>query len=649
MSDPTFECPSCNARYKRGSLQAGQRVKCVKCETVITIPEEIEELEEIEEIEEMEEIEEVADQAEEEVVEKPAPRARSKASAQSGRTSRSSRSARSEKGASGRPERSGSSRASSKRGSSRRGRPEPTESKSKAPIFLGIGGVVVVAAVLFFVLGGKGDDKKGQGESKAGQNGKQAQTPTEKSPKEKLDEALANADKASDSKVKIAQFETAITLLDDYNIDDAGVTEQELYERILEADTNHAKARKKLGYYRFEKPGYAKSKGKWYTKDELGQATKDFNEWKKAEGAKVVAEAEKARWTKDAWTRKVAKVRDYFEKDIKPVPDFKLKYFFDQPGVPRPYLLMIEDRESPGAKASAEQYGPALQTLRKTFERGYKDNKVLADWDENKRVVPILMFGNRKSYYKYRDNGHTDLPKSDSIGAFYVHKAPDEMAELYRGTLYVWQMPSDKQFISTLFHEATHQLMHNACKEATMGDTPWIEEGMAEFWSGYEGNIHSGFQFCKMQKGRWRNCQDLAQAYYDKLNGHGNGPVMTPRELIHYDRNAFNRDRSGAAGGAGTMRMGLTYALGWGLIHFFYNYKNPAGEHPYRSAMTEMLRDELRYDYTPKKAEEYLGIKDEKDWDALEKTFFLYIKRTLRSSKFKGYVPGEEKGSVKRD
>ncbi|MHC5066934.1 MAG: hypothetical protein ACYTG5_23525, partial [Planctomycetota bacterium] len=378
---------------------------------------------------------------------------------------------------------------------SRRGQVNDGESKSKAPLLLGIGGIVVIAAALFFVFGGNTGDNGGQGNQGKGNQGEQAQKPKEKTPKEQLDEAMAKAEKATDSAEEVTQYEAAIALLDSYNIEDAGVTETELYEKIIEADTDNAKARKKLGFYRFDKEGFAKSKGQWYTKDGLIEITKEYNTWREQEKAKVAANAEKERWTKDAWTKKAAKVRDYFEKDIKPVPDFKLKYFFDMPEVPRPYLLMVEDCENPNPDASASIYGPALKTLRTTFERGYKANGVLADWDETKRVVPILMFGSRKSYYKYRDNGHTELPKSDSIGAFYVHKPPDEMSDLYRGTLYVWQMPSDKQFLSTLFHEATHQLMHNACKEAKMGETPWMQEGMAEFWSGYEGNIHSGFLF----------------------------------------------------------------------------------------------------------------------------------------------------------
>ncbi|MHC5066933.1 MAG: hypothetical protein ACYTG5_23520, partial [Planctomycetota bacterium] len=119
----------------------------------------------------------------------------------------------------------------------------------------------------------------------------------------------------------------------------------------------------------------------------------------------------------------------------------------------------------------------------------------------------------------------------------------------------------------------------------------------------------------------------------------GKGPFMTPKQMVHYGRDEFNRDRSGGGGRPGQVRMGLTYALGWGLIHFFYNYKDPSGTHPYREAMTKMVKDELRYDYTAKKAEEYLGIKSDEDWVAMEKTFFHYIKRTLRSSKFKGYIP----------
>jgi len=656
MSDSTFECPSCNARYKRGNLQAGQRVKCVKCEAVITIPEEIEELTEIEEIEEIEEVTEDLVEEQEEVVEGKAPRASSRAGARGSRASGGKRAASGEKrepASGGRATRAGASRsgsrASSRAGSrsstsrgSRRGRPEESEAKSKMPWLLGIGGIVVVAAIVFFVMSGKGNGKTGQGEGAQNGGQKQAQKPKVKSPKEQLDEVLAKADQATDSKEKVAQYEAALKLLDDYNIDGAGITEKDLYERIVEADTNNAKARRKLGFYRFEKKGYAKSKGKWYTKEQLGEVTKDYEVWKQTQETLAASKKEQDRWTKDAWTKKVAKVRDYFEKDIKPVPDFKLKYFFDMPEVPRPYLLMIEDIDSPDPENSAKQYGPALETLRETFARAYQSKGILADWDETERVVPILMFGSRKSYYKYRDNGHTDLPKSDYIGAFYVHKAPEEMSSLYRGTLYVWQMPNDKEFFSTLFHEATHQLMHNACKDEKMGDTPWVEEGMAEFWSGYVGNIHGTMKFGRMHKGRWRNCQSIADAWYAKQRGQGRGPLMTPKQMVHYGPHEFNLDRSGANGNAGQIRNSLVYAIGWGLIHFCYNYKDKSGKAPYRDAMEKIIKDELRYDFTPKKAEEYLGIKNDEDWKSFNKKFFFYIKRTLRTMPGKEYIPGQK-------
>ncbi|MEZ5990479.1 MAG: DUF1570 domain-containing protein [Planctomycetota bacterium] len=503
---------------------------------------------------------------------------------------------------------------------------------------------MAVVAIVFATMG-KGDGGSGDNGNGTAQNtGRQDPPPVkEKTPREKFDEAMAEADETADKATKVARLEEAVYLLDRHGFADTGHTTEELYQKLVEVEPDHADARNKLGYFRYTGP-YEKYSGKWLTKDELAKANQEYREFAAAEEARKTAEAEKARWDKDAWTKKCARVRDHFVKDVSPVPDFELVFFFDMPEVPRPYLLMIEKTENPSPEASAKDYGPGLATLRATFARAYNDG-TLADWDETTRVVPILMFASRQSYYKYRDNGHEDLPKSDFIGAFYKHVAPEGMEELFRGCLYVWQGENAKEFTSTLFHEATHQLMHNGCQDAKMADSPWLEEGMAEYWSGYDGNKYAGFKFGRLQDGRWRNCQQIAENYYQRKNG-AETFVMTPKDLLEYSNQMFNADRSGLNGGIGSTRVSLTYALGWGFIHFCYNFeqRDKPGTYPYRDVFEKMLKDELRYQLTPAKAVEYMGIKDEAGWDQLSDDFFFYIKRTLRGMKGKEYHPGGKEG-----
>lgn len=467
-------------------------------------------------------------------------------------------------------------------------------------------------------------------------------------PGKQLDQTLAKARRAKDNEERVRLLEAALVILEEQYIPEPRITTRDIHRRILDAAPDHAIARKKLGYHRYEKKGWSPPEGKWYLKKDLPRAVQAYEKWKKEQQRIARVATEKIRWNKDSWTRKVAKVRDYFEKDIQSVPGLKMRYYFDIEDVPRPYLLIVEERTNPDPENSARYYGPLLKALRRNFEQAYSGKKILTEWNDEERVLPILLFGDRESYYRYRDHGHEQLPKSDYIGSFYVSKSPNKMWSIFRGMLYVWQMQNDKKFISTLFHEATHQLMHNACADAKMGSTPWVEEGFAEYWGGYQGNIHSGFRFGTIQGLRWYDCLRMSQAYAYKILGKGRGPALTIRQLVYYSRDEFVKDRAGLRGMAGIQRVASAYALGWGFTHFCYNLEDEDGKTPYRKAIEQILQDELRYAYSPRKAAKALGIEEDRDWRDLENRYYYYMNRILPKLDGKEFNPGARRIEVAR-
>ena len=430
----------------------------------------------------------------------------------------------------------------------------------------------------------------------------------------------------------------AADILGQHRIANATTTTEALFKRVIEVDGDHKKARKRLGFYKYS-GGFDKYKGQWFKQERITEIGKEFEIFRVEEAKQLAAAKEKARWTKDGWTKKCRKAMRHFDRDVASVEGLKLQYFFDEKEVPRPYFLMIEDAEIPTPRATAEIIGPGVDALRKAFARGYQGG-ILANWDDTQFVVPIFIFKDRKSYDNYRESGHQYLPGTKSVGAFYVPSSDLGMGNIFRGTLYTWQNEKDKSFYSTLFHEAVHQLMHNACEGFRMANTPWLEEGIAEFWSGFEGNKRAGYKFGQFQDGRFTTCQNAAQGYYADQRGKRGNFFMTPKRLlVDYTRANFLADRArqenDAAAGA---RVSMIYGAGWGFIHFCYNFENGK----YRKAFEMIVHDELRHDYDPEKVGEYLGCKTDEDWDELADKFFFYCRRTLRTLRKKSFVPGAE-------
>ncbi len=614
MSDPErFSCPSCGQSYKRGNLPAGKKVKCRKCETVITIPaaDEPEPLEELEEL--SEEIQEEVETPEEESV----------AAAPSRQTGSRARAGSRRAGAAS--SRSAGSRA-------RRGRPAPEKKSSATPLLIGGGALIVL--VLGLWLGGVfgGGKPKDNGQGQGGQQAKQPEKPKEKTPAEKYDAALADAAKAGDKKAQAEAYARAIDLLESETIENPRLSTEDLHKKIVEIDPENATSRSALGFMKYQ-GDFEKYKGQWVTRAVFEKIPGEYKAWKEKQARKK----EELRWTKDAFAKKAAKLRDYFDGYAEKVKDFNLKYFFDTEAVPRPYLFMVQDATAPDPAQTAEILGRGLSQLRAAFRKDYP-GEFLPSWDDSKDVVPILCFKSADEYERYRVAvpKHAGPSSKMGVGAFYMPQTYDDAPKgVYRGILFVWQGNADRRFYGNVYHEATHQLMHNASIDGQIPRSPWLQEGIAEFWSGFEGNYRSGIKWKQFQEDRYQPVQQAAEMYYQKKQD--GSFFFSPKKLVSISRQEFDIWRTRRKG-SDMYKVQLIYAEGW-AFNFFSNYfededyegKDPKKKFPYREPFRQVIYNELRHQLTPEKVAELYEMKTDADWDKLAKDFFFFCRRTLRT------------------
>lgn len=600
MSEPTISCPSCGASYKRGSLAAGTRVKCRKCEAIIVV-------------------------AEEPAAERAPARAR-----QAGR------------GGAARGRGRGAARGRRGGRTSSPGGAEPAK-KNLLPILIGAG-VVIVAAVIFIATRGNGEPQKTEPVKKqakaapAPDDAGRPQEPVVEKPKPKsarqtFDEHVASANAATEPADRVKYLLEAAALLTENRWQDAVLTVDDLYQKVIEADPENLEAHAALGHRKYD-GDHEKYKGQWLDKDAYAAVEK---EWQTLLAKKEKEEAERReheRWTKDEFAKKCQSVRHWFEQDLRKVSGLKLKYFFDTPEIPKPYFLAIEDVPIPDPEQTAKSLGRQLAALRKTFQDAYAKG-VIAAWDDETWAVPVLVFANEKSYENYRDNGHPFFPSTGNVAAFYLsYGAPIGLP--FKGMLYIWQKGSEARYQHSVFHEAIHQIAHTACQQFHMARTPWIQEGLAEFIAAHTRDRSGRLVFGRFHESRWGAANDNAQAYYAwKSSGKGRERFMLPQDFLNVSRQEFDWARNaleegskatGAEKAKAARIQNSAYTHGWAFI-FYSNY----GERgKYREAWHKLLRDELRYEYAFDKLCDYYGLKSDEDWEKFNEQLFKFINRKCR-------------------
>ena len=530
--------------------------------------------------------------------------------------------------------------------------------KSNTPMVLIAVAVVAVAGLgIWLATRGNGDDK-GQGQTNvasgdntkssgndtkdngAGQGASAKKAPS--TPREFFDAHLQAAEAASDNSAKTKELVEAIGYLDKHRFADAGVSVKELWQRVVDVDPEHREAREALGQIKYTGK-YEKYAGQWLSREKYADVQTEWIAMEAARKKREAEEAERRRWTKDAFAKKVRKVADFYIKDVAKVPDVDLEFFFDTPEIPKPYLLMVQSAKTPDPEQTAKLIGPGLAALRKQFRADYGE-KVLADWDDEQIVVPVMIFKDTASYERYRDNGHKYFPSTGLAAAFYVSSMPLKgIDDFCRGTLYVWHNPNrgEADFYHSVFHEATHQIMHNAAQMDRMPPTPWLEEGIAELWGTYEGNQNAGYKFRRFLKTRFATVSGNAQAYFDwKSKNDPKAPRnwMSLKQLLGITQIRFGQakrrmeDKKPTA--EDVMIVQNVYALGWAFC-FWSHYgpgKRSTGEAgKYIDAFRKVVGYELRYRYNRDRLAKCYGIESDEDWEKLNDDFMFFCLRRMRA------------------
>ncbi|MCB9891890.1 MAG: hypothetical protein H6832_15715 [Planctomycetes bacterium] len=632
----TFSCTSCGKSYRRGSLAQGARVKCRACSAIIEVPPD-----------EFEALEEVLETQEEASTDDTRAARRSSRSRSTDRSRPTSRQTTATAGRSGRP----------------RGGQSERDKKAPLMLFMSLGACALIAGGLWFFSSGNRTDAGGNGGANSNAtsdtngnstttNDQTAKAAPKKTPRERYDESIRAAEASTDKDTKTAKLLEALELSERNELGDGVLSSDEIHEMILASDPDHEASRRALGFRRYvgDHPDY---KDKWVKDDEYTRITTEWQAKLKEQEKQAAEQAELARW-QTPFGKKAKIVADYYRQDVKDVPDLELRFYFSTDKIPNPYLLMVQDAKSPDPTATAELIGPGLAALRKQFQSAYGED-TLPSWDDSEFVVPVMILKDQKSYESYRDHGHKFFPSTGLAAAFYTPSADEGIQDHCRGTLYVWQGASESQFYHELFHEATHQIMHNAARLPRMPPTPWLEEGIAEFWGAYEGNQYSGYRFRRALVGRqgtisaaadayfaWKTAKDAADAgaddapdaeTVDKLSK----SFLTPKQFLGIDQIRFARAKqaieSEKASGEDQQIVSTVYALGWAWI--FYSHVGPGrasfGEQgKFAKAFEQVLGLELRYRYNRDRLAEAYGITSDEEWAAITDDFFYFCKRPLR-------------------
>ena len=199
------------------------------------------------------------------------------------------------------------------------------------------------------------------------------------------------------------------------------------------------------------------------------------------------------------------------------------------------------------------------------------------------------------------------------------------------GFLYLWNA---EDLEGVAIHEGTHQLMGFNGKSQTfdVGQTPWLQEGIAEYWAGCEKTYDVETKKYRFEIGRlsrrlvdqrWKPARTAFQSEDPDAQ-------FTLRGLVDFGypefRRAMGSARSERSDPKEKLKVDLTYAQGWALCHFL----NRAHDGKYRPGFLKYVREELSGNGGPESFAKCFGLKSEEDWAGMEEEWKTYGLEDLR-------------------
>ncbi len=405
-------------------------------------------------------------------------------------------------------------------------------------------------------------------------------------------------------------------------LDRAGPGEKDLkkrcWEEILRLNPQDAEAHQALGHLRVPQDSPLKEfRGKWLTTPTEKRLYRHRLEDLKAKIAKAKSEAEK--WKKDRFARACKRLAREMTREI---PDKKWHWFFDDEYVKKPYLLAVEESLSPTTEGIAKEEGQVLSALVTNF---YKKYGKLLDLKMPKRPVGVFVFKSKSSYAAFQKKHPKSYPSPLGIGGFFSGE---------RGRMYLWAKDDMQRggkpmdLTSIMFHEGTHQLMHynKQSPGPQIGNSPWLQEGIAEFFAGYYTRINPETGLHEYKNGKFleRRYEVIAPAAarYLQTKRVPRG-IMPLKDLIYLGYPKFRQYMWGRH--RNPFIVSMVYAEGWAFIHFLNHFEKAGKKGYYKDKFEKFLKAEIEGISSPRKFEKIFGIKSDRDWKLLQDEFFRYL------------------------
>jgi hypothetical protein len=131
-------------------------------------------------------------------------------------------------------------------------------------------------------------------------------------------------------------------------------------------------------------------------------------------------------------------------------------------------------------------------------------------------------------------------------------------------------------------------------------------------------------------------CRDYWDTEESVRDGAGEVPFLTPKRLVGFNRERFERLKAVAEGrgenitgadkGDASFWLELIYAEGWAFIHFCYNGEDGK----YRAVFEKFLAAELRLQGSAEEFAKLFGLVDDAAWKNLSEEFFSYCYREFK-------------------
>ncbi|MGH7151645.1 MAG: hypothetical protein ACREIU_13145 [Planctomycetota bacterium] len=398
-----------------------------------------------------------------------------------------------------------------------------------------------------------------------------------------------------------------------------------VYEAILGIDPERAEARSALGFTRYE-GSVGEFRGKWLNAIQLARA-------KETEAAEAAAREEAERWTKDDFMKQAGAMREVMKSFS---GEWKFRYFAGDAIAPRPYLLAGQESDVHPPEELSREVGRVLEAL---YARFYEEYGKPCGIKPLEVPVPVWIFMDAAAYEKAHEKNPAFAPLSSKhVGGYYrgasigVTVGEGEEADVRAsGFLYLWNS-GDLEGVA--IHEGTHQLIGFNGKSRAFrdGQSPWFQEGIAEFWAGYEKSYDVETKKYRFEIGRLskRLVDERWKPARGAFQSEDPDSQFTLRGLLDFEYAEFQAAQAAAYAEKpdpkAALKVGLVYAQGWTLCHFL----NHAFDKKYRPGFLQYVREELNGSGGAESFAKCFGLKSEEDWAGMEEEWKTYVLEDLR-------------------